>query len=138
MIEKGNTFQYPEMAFSEKEIIEFAERFDPLDFHINKAAAEKSFFKALIASGPQLFIENYRQFWIPQFGKSVICGLEMNRWRYLKPVYTNMLTYAKVHIANITHTHREGIFVVTWQWEFFNANTHEMIQEIEMKIMHQI
>src|SRR5205823_11457953 len=34
-----------------KEIIEFAEKFDPQKFHLNAKSAERSIFKGLIASG---------------------------------------------------------------------------------------
>jgi acyl dehydratase len=47
----GATMQFGSHTFTETEIVEFAERFDPQPFHIDQAAAEKSPYGGLIASG---------------------------------------------------------------------------------------
>jgi acyl dehydratase len=47
----GSVLETASMTVSEQEIIEFATRFDPQYFHIDKAAAEKSMYGGLIASG---------------------------------------------------------------------------------------
>ena len=78
------------VSFTEEEIIAFAKAFDPLEFHTDKTVAEKSHFKGLIASGPHLFNYIHRTRWIPLFGKTVICGLEVAHWKFLKPVYAGM------------------------------------------------
>ena len=39
---KGDIFDLGEYAFSEDEIIDFAKKYDPFPFHINKDAAEKN------------------------------------------------------------------------------------------------
>ncbi|MGR8918192.1 MAG: MaoC family dehydratase [Gammaproteobacteria bacterium] len=39
------------MTLDEAEIVEFAERYDPQPFHIDRAAAAESFFGGIIASG---------------------------------------------------------------------------------------
>src|SRR5690349_1934629 len=75
------------VVLTEREIIEFALQFDPLDFHIDKEAAKKSYFKDLIASGPHIFNLIHKTEWIPRYGHTVICGLEVNHWKFIKPVY---------------------------------------------------
>jgi acyl dehydratase len=47
----GSVLETASMTVSEQEIIEFATRYDPQYFHIDKAAAEKSMYGGLIASG---------------------------------------------------------------------------------------
>ena len=49
----GQIFSTDPVTISESEIIAFAEKYDPQPFHINKAAAEKSVYGGLIASGFQ-------------------------------------------------------------------------------------
>ena len=48
---KGDIFDLGEYVFSEDEIIDFAKKYDPFPFHINKKEAEKSVFGGIISSG---------------------------------------------------------------------------------------
>jgi acyl dehydratase len=50
-LKPGDKFQSETFAVPAKEIIEFAEKFDPQKFHLNAKSAERSIFKGLIASG---------------------------------------------------------------------------------------
>ena len=50
---KGQTFECGPITISESQIIDFASQYDPQRFHVNKAAAEETQFKGLIASGWQ-------------------------------------------------------------------------------------
>jgi len=47
----GDRFRSEPLKVTEKEIIEFAHKFDPQMFHLNQKAGERSLFKGLIASG---------------------------------------------------------------------------------------
>ncbi|MDR6377745.1 MaoC family dehydratase [Paraburkholderia caledonica] len=47
----GSTIEIGKHTFTRDEIVEFAEKFDPQPFHLNEAAAEKSPFRGLVASG---------------------------------------------------------------------------------------
>jgi acyl dehydratase len=48
---EGETFEFGDYLVTEEEIIEFATRFDPQPFHINKEAASTTIYGGLIASG---------------------------------------------------------------------------------------
>ena len=48
---KGEMFHLGEYVFSEDEIVDFAEKYDPFPFHTNKDAAEKTLFGGIISSG---------------------------------------------------------------------------------------
>lgn len=50
-LEQGRKFQSEAFSVPAKEIIEFAEKFDPQKFHLNAKSAERSIFKGLVASG---------------------------------------------------------------------------------------
>ena len=50
-LKAGDKFQSETFAVPSKEIIEFAEKFDPQKFHLNAKSAERSIFKGLVASG---------------------------------------------------------------------------------------
>ncbi len=51
----GDEFLGDPVYFSEKEIVDFARRYDPQPFHIDPAAASTSPFGGLIASGIHSF-----------------------------------------------------------------------------------
>ena len=50
-LKAGSTFESETFSVPAKEIIEFAEKFDPQKFHLNAKSAERSIFKGLVASG---------------------------------------------------------------------------------------
>src|SRR5581483_7978729 len=47
----GERFNSQPSTVTEKELIEFAHKFDPQMFHLSRKAAERTLFKGLIASG---------------------------------------------------------------------------------------
>jgi len=49
--EVGKTINVGSRTIAEEEIIAFARQFDPQPFHVDKAAAEKSMYGGIIASG---------------------------------------------------------------------------------------
>ncbi|MCU1482977.1 MAG: dehydratase [Subtercola sp.] len=56
----GQTFVTATTVLTEQDVIGFASRFDPQPFHVDAAAAEKSFFGGLAASGWQTAVVSMR------------------------------------------------------------------------------
>src|SRR5436190_277402 len=50
-VKAGDRFKSEPLGVTEKELIEFAHKFDPQMFHLSRKRAERSIFKGLIASG---------------------------------------------------------------------------------------
>ena len=50
-VKPGDRFESETLRVTEAEIVEFAKKYDPQPFHIDKAVGEKSIFKGLAASG---------------------------------------------------------------------------------------
>ena len=50
-LKTGERFKSEPLSVTEKELIEFAYRFDPQMFHLSRKDAERTIFKGLIASG---------------------------------------------------------------------------------------
>jgi acyl dehydratase len=50
-LKAGDQFKSEPLSVTEKELVEFAHRFDPQMFHLSRRRAERSIFKGLIASG---------------------------------------------------------------------------------------
>src|SRR5690606_37729042 len=106
------------VILSEDDIIDFARNYDPLPFHTARKIAQKSIFKGLIASGPHIFNVFYRLKWIPLFGDSVIAGLEVNNWKFIKPIYAGEPIQCHININEITEKKEKGMIVVKWHYEF--------------------
>ena len=135
-IEVGQRFNLGVIVLSEKEIIDFAKAFDPLDFHTDKLAAEKTMFKGLIASGPHIFNYIYQKEWLPRFGKTVICGMGVSNWKFIKPIYAGQKTTVELSVLSIKPMAEMVGIAVTWLFEFKNEK-NEMVQFLQMEVMHK-
>jgi len=132
--ELNKTFDFEFIAVSEQEIIDFATVYDPLDFHINKEAGEKSMFRGLVTSGPHLFHLFYTRKWVPLFKNTVMAGMEVS-WKFLKPIYANMKVFCKVTIIELKPNPEKQYAAVTWHFEFSNEQG-EFFQTIDMTVLH--
>ena len=102
-----------------------------------KEAAKKSYFKDLIASGPHIFNLIHRTEWIPRFGHTVVCGLEVNHWKFIKPIYANQKTICSVTILSIIPNPEKKVAAVKWLYEFKDEKG-EMVQSLDMLILHKM
>ncbi len=125
------------VILSETDIIEFARANDPLEFHINKKSAMESIFKGLVASGSQVFITLHKTGWIPVFGHTVICGLELNNWKFLLPVYAWQPVKGIVTPVFLKINENKKQAVVVWNYEFTNSKG-ETVQTLDTKLLHKI
>ncbi len=95
----GTVFELGSIAVSEKEIVEFGERYDPQYLHVDRERAEKGPFGGLIASGWQttamimrLFVENF----LPDAASLASPGIDEVRW--LKPVRPGDVLRVRVNV----------------------------------------
>ncbi len=83
----GSTYEFGEIEVGEAEIIEFAKRYDPQDFHTDPAAAAKGPFGGLIASGwlsASLMMRLFADHYLSKNASLASPGVDELRW--LKPV----------------------------------------------------
>lgn len=83
----GRKFESPAVTVSESEMLDFAGRFDPQPFHLDKAAAERTQFGGLIASGFHTLSVSFGLFFrlrVVEHANLGSPGLEEVRW--LKPM----------------------------------------------------
>ena len=81
-LKAGDRFKSEPLNVTEKQLIEFAHKFDPQMFHLSRKSAERTIFKGLIASGwhtaamtMRLFVQNMN------FAESAIgLGVDELRW----------------------------------------------------------
>lgn len=122
-----------EKRFSEREIIDFAKKNDPLPFHLDLKTANKSIFKGLVCSGSQPFNYFYVNRWIPAFGDSVIAGLSVNNWNFIAPIYANDLVIGSCYIKEKKKTKENDYWVVKWNFEF--TIREKIAQELTLSVL---
>ena len=136
MFTQGTIYDFGAISFSEEEIIEFAKNYDPLEFHIHREAALKSIFKGFVASGPHAFHFFYINKWIPLFGKTVLAGLGINDWKFLKPIYPDKQIHCAVTIDDVEQFPERKSAAVYWKFEFKN-DKGELFQNLIMIVLHK-
>ncbi len=82
----GDEFLSEPVKFTEDDIVEFARRYDPQPFHIDRAAAEASPFGGLIASATHLFSAVWGGMIRAGFLNGRAMGAPGIEIRFLKPV----------------------------------------------------
>lgn len=137
----GETVILGSHAFQPDEIKEFARKYDPQRFHVDEAAAERSVFGRLCASGWHTCAMWMRynlarredtegRPWDgpgprPQFGPSP--GFEKLKW--LKPVYAgDTVTFTRRALAHRALSSRPGWRLMTLMCEAFNQNGDKVLE----------
>lgn len=84
----GDRFEGIGITLTESEIIDFAFRYDPQPFHLDRAAAEQSVFGGLSASGFQTLALAFRSVHqVGAVGRANMAGLGMENVVWPKPTY---------------------------------------------------
>lgn len=83
----GDRFETQGYTMTEGEIIDFALRYDPQYFHLDKDAAERSIYGGLIASGWQVGALGFRLFLqLNVFGENSLGSPGLDELRWTRPV----------------------------------------------------
>jgi len=88
-IEVGGTHSFGRYAVTREEVIEFATKFDPQDFHLDDEAAAKTFFGRISASGWHTCAMTMRMLvdWMKETGNNSMGSPGVDEIRWLYPVY---------------------------------------------------
>ncbi len=132
---ENQIIDFGSITLNDEMIIEFAQHYDPMPFHIDIDVANKSHFKGLIASGPHLFHIFYNREWVPRFKHTVFAGKGITNWWLQKPVYTNTTSYCKCHVKKIDPKPDRGYTSIHWFFEFINEK-NELLQSLDLIVMH--
>lgn len=132
----GAEFDFGVVVFTQEDIITFAKQYDPLDFHLSVEAAKEHFFRDIVASGPHAFHHFYKNVWVPRFGNTVLCGLAVDNWRFLKPIYPGQKVFCNVVITEASHHAERNSISVRWNFNFTNEKG-DFFQHLEMLVLHR-
>ena len=102
-IKIGDSYKLGPLFVSKKEILEFANKYDPQPFHINEEKAKESLFGGLCASGWHT-CSLYMKMLCDSFIKNLasLGSPGMNEIRWLKPLFPDQKIYGKVTIIKKT------------------------------------
>lgn len=122
--EVGKTIEVGKRTLTEEEVLDFATKFDPQPFHVDKAAAEKSIYGGIIASGwhtcaimMRLMVDGI----LRDSSSMGSPGLEEIRW--IKPVRPgDTLTVSTTVLESRPSTSKPDRGVVVTQWEARNQH----------------
>ena len=142
-IRVGDAFEVGRHTFTADEIKAFATRFDPQPFHVDEAAAERSHFGALCASGwhtavawMRLMVDYRRRMdeamrarGEPVAGIGPALGFRELKW--LKPVYVgDTIEYKSEVIETRLSDSRPGFGLMTFRSTGVNQNGEPVISLI--------
>lgn len=116
----GDTFTTDKVMITEEEIIQFAKRYDPQYFHVDKSAAEASPYGSLIASGFQTVSVIWAE-WIKMDILSTDCLGGINaQIEWSKPVRPNDELYGVITIVHKEESRGGNRGLVTFGMDIFN------------------
>lgn len=97
----GRRFTTQGVTLTESEIIEFAFKYDPQPFHIDKVAAAQSQFGGVIASGFHTLVAGFRMAMQQNIFSACSMGSPgLDEVRWLKPVYPDDTLHMELEIVH--------------------------------------
>lgn len=125
----GDVFRAEPVSLTEAEIVEFARRYDPQPFHTDKAAAARSPFGGLIASGIQVMAASFASMIEAGFvrgGGMGSPGLDEVRWHQPTRPGDTIVMQARVTEIKNSGTRADRGYV-TLVFEVFNQKRERVM-----------
>ena len=117
----GMRFESPEKRVTREEIKRFASEFDPQPYHLDEAAAERTVFGGLVASGwhtaamaMRLAVETR------PLGRHPLLGLGVDELRWLAPVRPDDVIHLEGEVIELTPSRSKPQGVARIKWTAFN------------------
>src|ERR1700676_1239639 len=119
----GMRFKTGEVTVTTEDIKRFAAEFDPQPYHLDEAAAEKTLFKGLAASGwhtaalaMRLTVETR------PFGPHPLMGLGVDDLRWMAPVRPGDILYVEGEVVDLTPSRTKPQGVARIKWTMFRQD----------------
>jgi len=126
--QSGAELEFGSYEVSEEEILDFARRFDPQPFHLDRAAAAGSHWGGLIASGfhtcgiAMRLVATHVLAGSESMGSP---GIEQLKW--LQPVRPGDALRMRVQFIETTHSASGRTGVLRWRWLLVNQRAQEVL-----------
>ncbi|WP_323040032.1 MaoC family dehydratase [Gemmobacter sp.] len=121
--QEGQTFESASHTPSRDEIIAFAQDWDPQPFHLDDAAAAKTVFGGIIASGIHTVALTSRLlFDLGILNGTAIAGLGLDELRFHKPVFPGDTLRVRAKVIQTRPTSKPGQGTVSLAMETLNQH----------------
>jgi acyl dehydratase len=118
------------------DIKRFAAEFDPQPFHLSEAAAERSFFRGLAASGRHTAAIAMRlAVTLRPFGPHPSLGLAVDELRWLAPVRPGDVLRIEGEVIELTPSRTKPQGMVRVKWMVYNQNNQVVLTFIPTVIV---
>ena len=119
----GMRFKSPEKRITREDIKRFASEFDPQPYHIDEAAAERSVFGGLAASGWHTAAIAMRLCTTCRpFGPHPLFGAGVDELRWLKPVRPGDTIHVEGEVVELVPSKSKPQGVARIKWTAINQN----------------
>ncbi len=120
----GQIYDSGRITVEKERIKTFAAEFDPQPFHVDAAAAARSAFGGLVASGWHTCSVGMRLMVQSYLGRTASLGSPgIDNIRWLKPVRPgDTLAYRRTVVASRASATRKGVGLVKHRWEAVNQH----------------
>ncbi|HXV07392.1 MAG TPA: MaoC family dehydratase [Burkholderiales bacterium] len=134
----GDTFPLGERVMDRDEMLAFARQFDPQPFHVDEAAAKRSMYGGLIASGWHTVALVMRMMCDSYLNQSASLGAPgVDNVRWLKPVRPgDTIRAQRTVLESRASQSRPEMGLVKTRWEVFNQSG-ELVMTMEGTGMFQ-
>ena len=114
-------FKSGEVSVTKKDILRFAAEFDPQPFHLDEAAAEKTIFKGLAASGWHTAAISMRLCVDTRpFGPHPLAGLGVDDLRWMMPVRPGDVLHVEGEVVELIPSQNKPQGIVKVKWTAYN------------------
>ena len=119
----GMRFTSEKTTVSKEDILRFAAEFDPQPFHLDEAAAKKTIFNGLAASGWHTAAIAMRLAVTARpFGPHPLLGAGVDELRWLKPVRPGDTLHLEGEVVELVPSRSKPQGVVRLKWIAYNQN----------------
>jgi acyl dehydratase len=119
----GMRFTSEKTTVSKEDILRFAAEFDPQPFHLDEAAAKKTIFNGLAASGWHTAAIAMRLAVTARpFGPHPLLGAGVDELRWLKPVRPGDILHLEGEVVELVPSRSKPQGVVRLKWIAYNQN----------------
>src|SRR6202040_3912452 len=119
----GMRFKTGEVTVTTENIKRFAAEFDPQPFHLDEAAAEKTVFKGLAASGWHTAAIAMRlAIGARPFGRHPLMGLGVDELRWMAPVRPGDVVRIEGEVVGLTPSRTKPQGIVRIKWTLYNQS----------------
>lgn len=132
----GDEIRSPGKTITESEIIDWALKFDPQPFHMDKEAATKHMYGGLIASGWMIGSLSFRLFVMTNpFGEASLGSPGLDKLRWLKPVRPGDTIHVVVTVSETRVSRSKpdrGVMTMDWAVKNQHGDTVMTMQSIQL------